>query len=112
MKWLFGIFSVYENNNNYLFAFFNIRNNLYMSPPAKERNYCSSQITNCHFIQRSEAYGVGILLSRDGKTWKLLDEINDCMMNNWQLRNSAFVGYEELSRSRRVLSAAAEGRGG
>ena len=26
--------------------------------------------------------------------------------------NSAFVGYEELSRSRRVLSTEAEGRGG
>ena len=28
------------------------------------------------------------------------------------LMNSAFVGYEELSRSRRVLSTEAEGRGG
>ena len=26
--------------------------------------------------------------------------------------NSAFVGYEELSRSRRALSTEAEGRGG
>ena len=29
-----------------------------------------------------------------------------------QLMNSAFVGYEELSRSQRVLSTDAEGRGG
>ena len=58
---------------------------MYMSPLAKERNYCSSQITNCLqtdiWIREVRTKGVAILLSSDGKTWKLLDEIND-----WSIR--------------------------
>ena len=36
----------------------------------------------------------------------------DRLIVSKQLMNEAFVGYEELSRSRRVLSTEAEGCGG
>ena len=72
-------FFLYENHSNHLFVSFNIINNyltnVHVSPRQREKLLFISK------YKLVTTKGVAILLSSDGKTWKLLDEIDD-----WSIR--------------------------